>query len=263
MSTVTAAEPVVFPATVPAAEPVAFPYPPTDLLEEDGVPLETDWHRVEMNLLIEVVTYRLLGQLDFFVGGNMFLYFNEEQARNRDFRGPDFFFVKGAKLNPPRPYWAIWKEGGRYPNLIIELSSPSTADEDRTIKKDIYEQIFRTPDYFIYDPFTKKLQGWRLEGQKYLPLKPNDKGWLWCEELQLWLGTWEGVFQGKLNTYLRFFDTEGNLIPTQIERAEAAQQQAEAAQQQAEAAQKRAEAAEAEVARLKALLADSAQKNGE
>src|SRR5205823_8410383 len=95
------------------AHPVqeVFPHPPTNLPTEDGVPLESDWHRLAMNLLIEMVTFHFQGRDDFFVGGNMFIYFDARQARDRHFRGPDFFFVWEATLNPPRPYWAIWDEG--------------------------------------------------------------------------------------------------------------------------------------------------------
>lgn len=52
---------------------------------------------------------------------------------NRDFRGPDFFAVLGVEANRE------------------ELLSPSTAAVDRGVKKDLYEQVFRTPDYFVFD----------------------------------------------------------------------------------------------------------------
>jgi Uma2 family endonuclease len=154
--------------------------PPTNLIEEDGVPLESDWHRLAMTLLIESVGIHLHGCDDYFVGGNMFIHFNAKQARDQDFRGPDFFFVWEASLNPPRPYWAVWEEGGRYPDIIIELSSPTTAKEDHCVKKTTYERIFKTSEYFIYDPDKKKLVGWRLDGnRRYQGFEPNDKGWLW------------------------------------------------------------------------------------
>jgi len=74
--------------------------------------------------------------------------------------------------------------------VIIELLSQSTADEDLTVKKDIYEQTFRTPEYYCYDPETLTLSGWRLNHEHYQPIAPNDQGWLWCEQLKLWLGVW-------------------------------------------------------------------------
>ncbi len=246
------------------AEPCSF-LPQVELIETDGEPLESDWHRLAMNLLIDSVIWHWRARTDYFVGGNMFIYFNAAQARNRDIRGPDFFLVQGVPLNPPRPYWAIWLEGGRYPDMIIELSSPTTILEDKTTKKDIYESIFHTHEYFCYDPSTGLLEGWRLINHHYEPIVPNERGWLWSEQLRLWIGTWKGKFQGKEEVYVRFYDLQGNLVPiageayyqeavTAKAQAEEAQKQAEAAQQQAEADRKRAEAAEAELARLKAQL---------
>jgi len=95
-----------------------------------------------MTLLIELVGLHLMGRKDYFVGGNMFIYFDAKQARDRNFRGPDFFFVWEASLNPPRPYWAVWDEGGKYPDVIIELTSPTTASEDYGVKKMTYERVF-------------------------------------------------------------------------------------------------------------------------
>jgi Uma2 family endonuclease len=239
------------------------PIPRVQLIETDGEPLESDWHRLAMNLLIDVVAFFQRPRTDYFVGGNMFIYFNLEQARNRDFRGPDFFFVKGVPLHLPRLYWAVWMEQGKYPDLIIELSSPGTIQEDLTTKKDFYETVFHTHEYFCFDPDKGMLQGWRLVDHRFEPMTPNEYGWLWCKELGLWLGTWKGKYQDKENVYLRFYDVQGNLVPTSAEgalqealaarnQAEAAKQQAETAKQQAQTDRTRAEAAEAKLARFKA-----------
>lgn len=240
------------------------PQPPSDLIESDGVPLESDWHRLAMNLLIEIVTYHLRDRDGYFVGGNMFIYFNRQQARNLDYRGPDFFFVWDRPLNPPRPYWAVWDEDGRYPNVIIELSSPRTIKEDRTTKKTIYERTFRTPEYYMYDPAERQLDGWRLVNDRYQPIQPNERGWLWCEQLGLWLGLTDSSYLAKEALYLRFYNEAGELVPTLGEatkqRAEEAELTARAAQQRADAERQRAEAAEAELAKLKAQFAGG--KNG-
>jgi Uma2 family endonuclease len=222
-------------ATITA--PVAVPN--LELVETDGVPLDSTWHRDAINLLIEIVRTRFRERHDYFVGGNMFIYFSQQQVRNRDFRGPDFFYVKGVKYDPLRPYWVVWDEDGKYPDVILELLSPSTAAEDRTTKKDVYERTFRTPDYFCYDPDTQKLEGWHLVGQSYQPLQPNERGWLWSAQLELWLGIWTGEYQGCHATWLRFYDAQGNLLPLS-----------------AESEAQRADAAEAELARLKTLLAE-------
>lgn len=197
--------------------------PDFPLLEEDGVPMESFWHVAAMNLLIDLVYYRFRKRKDFFAGGNMFIYFSAEQARNLDYRGPDFFFVWGVKRSRRRRYWAVWEEKGKFPNVIIELLSQTTAEQDLTTKKDLYQRTFRTPDYFCYDPETEKLLGWRLTRGRYVPLTPNKKGWLWSEELQLWVGTWVGEIKGSRDTWPRFYDAKGNLVLTGEERADAAE----------------------------------------
>jgi hypothetical protein len=39
---------------------------------------------------------------DSFVGGNMFVYYSQNQAMNRDFRGTDFFVVLDVDSNRER-----------------------------------------------------------------------------------------------------------------------------------------------------------------
>ena len=185
------------------------PLPNVTLVESDGEPLESHWHVLEVALLIESLSYWFRDRNDFYVGGNMFIYFSEEQARNRDYRGPDFFYVDGVNRLPLRRYWAVWQEGGRYPDVIIELLSPTTAVEDPTTKRTLYERTFRTHEYFCYDPQTQQLQGWRLgERGRYREIEPDPRGWMWVEELELWLGPWRGPYLGAEEVWLRFYDAE-------------------------------------------------------
>jgi Uma2 family endonuclease len=228
--------------TVPPIEPPewAQPEPPTDLVFDDGVPLETNRHRIAMNVLIDSALTALQDNPNSFVGGNMFVYYSRDQAMNRDFRGPDFFVALDVDANRVRQGWVIWEEQGRYPNMIIELMSPSTAKVDIEAKKQLYERTFHTAEYYVYDPFDhNSLQGWRLDAsQHYQPIAPDDRGWLWCETLELWLGTWEGRIRREPATgsctWLRFFDRTGTLILLPPEVAEHEQQRANQEQQRAE-----------------------------
>ncbi|MGB3557711.1 MAG: Uma2 family endonuclease [Geitlerinemataceae cyanobacterium] len=220
--------------------------PPTDLVFDDGEPLESNRHRIAMNTLIASVHEALTPREDLFVGGNMFVYYSLEQIKNRDFRGPDVFVALDVEGSKERQGWVLWEEGGKYPDVIIELMSPSTAAVDLGAKKRIYEQIFRTRDYFVYDPFdANSLQGWGLNDRHFVPLEPNDRGWLWCESLGVWLGTWEGEILRETAPWLRLYDRSENLIPLpeerEYQRAEQERQRAEQERQRAEQEQHRAE----------------------
>jgi Uma2 family endonuclease len=247
---------------------------PFELVYEDGEPLETPWHRYQMNLLIDVIHQGMAerGREDFFAGGNMFVYYSYEQARDVAagrpyFRGPDVFYVGGVE-DRERKAWVAWEEGGRLPEVIVELLSPKTAKIDRTVKKDLYAGTFRTPEYFLYEPAKKSLDGLRLGRRDiYRPIEPDARGHLWSERLGFELGLWRGVYMAKQATWVRLFYPDGRLVPTEAEaerhkaeaerhKAEAATERAEAERQRAEAAEARADAAEAELARLRALLGD-------
>ena len=232
--------------------------PALKLPTEDGEPLESSWHRAEINLLIETLGVHRREKEDYYAGGNMFVYYSLEQVRSREYRGPDFFAVLDVDGSHDRQAWVVWEEGGRYPDVIVELLSPSTANVDLTTKKTLYEQTFRTGEYFCYDPETQYLRGWRLAGRGYEALELSDQGRLWSESLGLWLGLWEGRYLKHNEVWLRFYDGAGGLVPTageferhRVEQETQARRRAEdRAEQEAEARRQ----AEAELAQLQAEL---------
>lgn len=52
------------------------------------------------------------------------------------------------------------------PHLVVEILSPSTAGNDRTIKKDLYERS-GVSEYWIVDPFEQQVDQWVLGDGKY------------------------------------------------------------------------------------------------
>lgn len=197
---------------------------------DDGIPMETQRHKMQMDLLIHALYPWLEQRNQGYIGGNMFIYYSAAQLKNQDFKGPDFFAV----LDVPkveRKSWVVWEEG-KTPDVIVELLSESTANYDKTTKKQIYQDQMRVPEYFWYDPFNSEdLAGFRLHGRTYQPIPWEDKGYF-CEGLQLYLTRWEGNYEGVTTTWLRWADLEGNVLPTRGEMAQ--QAQAEAQQAQAE-----------------------------
>ncbi len=220
--------------------------PRIKLIDSDGEPLESEWHVYQMWLLLELTRQHWKGRTDFFCAANMFVYYSLKQARaikkgsRVAFRGPDFFIVKGVDGQRLRKYWAVWEEDGKMPNLVIELLSPTTAAYDKTEKKEFYATVFHTYEYFWFDG-ERDFAGFRLMGEEYVPIEPNERGWLWSEVLGAWLGIWEGVYLGRRYRWLRLFRENGEMVPTHAELMQQYQQQAEAERARAEAERQRAE----------------------
>ncbi|MGQ9836695.1 MAG: Uma2 family endonuclease [Cyanobacteriota bacterium] len=226
-------------------EQLAELMPSAKRLLSDEPEIESSLHAAQILLLVSILEWLWLGREDYFIGYNLTIYFNQEQLKSKDFRGPDFFLVKNV-VQWPRPSWVVWEEGGRYPDLIIELLSDSTAQADRTTKKEIYQNIFRIPEYFWFSPESLGFIGWRLQGFHYQEIPANEQGWRWSEALGLYLGIH--------NRKLPYFSPEGELIPTPAEAALQERQKFVQAQQQAAQAQKQAELERQKAERLAAHL---------
>jgi Uma2 family endonuclease len=197
-------------------------------IESHEPPMETFAHLETMMLLLQALLWLWRDRDDFFAAGNLTIYHSPTQRKSDDFRGPDFFVVLGTHREPKRKSWVVWDEGGKYPNVIVEALSTTTADVDRGLKKEIYQDVFHTPEYFLFDPETKELIGYRLDAGKYQPLTPDAAGRLRSNELDLSLGVHDGI--------LRFFLPSGELVPTPVElglKAEAEAHRADSAERRA------------------------------
>jgi Uma2 family endonuclease len=235
-------------------------FPPGDLYSDEP-PLETDLHRLQMTLLIQALEWLWCERNDFYASGNLTIYYSPRQRKSENFRGPDFFVVLGTERKS-RKSWVVWEEDGKYPNVVVEILSPKTADTDRGLKKQLYQDIFRTPDYFWFDPQSLEFKGFHLVDGRYQELSPNSNGWLWSQQLELYLGIYESK--------LRWFTVEGQLIATPQEAAEQERQRAEQERQRAEQERQRAEQerqqkeyAQQQVADIESLLARYREQFGE
>lgn len=167
--------------------------------------------------------------------------------------GPDiavFFGVRKRKRLGATFYVAT---EGAIPKLNIEVTSPETRKNDVVIKVDEYYRA-GVPLYVIVDVRVRQGKRTRLEligyrhgpaGYEKMPL--DERGWLWLEELKVWIGI-EG-------TRVVCYDHRGQKILDYAELAEAreaevrarqaAEAQTKAAEAQAKAAERRAKRAEA------------------
>ncbi len=207
----------------PTASKVAskVAYLPLDLYSDEPQ-MESDQHLRQMLLLISCLDMLWQDRNDFYVSGNLTVYYSPKKIKKRDFRGPDFVVALDTQKYP-RKSWVVWEEDGKYPNVIVEILSDSTADVDRTTKKQLYQDTFRTPEYFWVDPHSGEFEGFILVGGTYQPISPNQEGHRWSQQLKLFLGMY--------NSQLRYFKPEGDMVPTPLKAAQQAQQEAQQAQQ--------------------------------
>lgn len=185
-------------------------FPKSDLLSDEP-PMETELHLRQLMLLIQSLELLWKDRQDFYAFGNLTIYYSPNQRKSEYFRGPDFFVVLGV-ARKPRKSWVVWEEDGKYPHVIIDILSDSTAETDRGLKKEIYQETFRTPNYFWFDPTSLEFKGFQLMAGKYEEIAANEQGWLWSQQLELFLGVHD--------SQLRFFTPEGKLVPTPEEVAE-------------------------------------------
>lgn len=200
-------------------------FPPRDIWSEEPS-LESYAHLQQILILLQCLEWLWQERNDYFAAANLTIYYSPNQKKSEYFRGPDFFVVLGTERRLDRKSWVVWGEGGKYPDVIVEILSPSTAKIDRGQKKQIYQDIFRTPDYFWFDPETLEFQGFQLMEGQYQAIEPTDRGWLWSDRLGLFLG----IYQQQL----RYFNREGELIPTPAEVAKQERQEKVLALQQIE-----------------------------
>lgn len=205
--------------------------PPGDLYSDEP-PLESELHLRQIILLLNCLEWLWRDRNDFYAAGNLTIYYSQKKRKDQDFRGPDFFVVLDTERKT-RKSWVVWDEDGKYPNFILEILSESTANVDRELKKKLYQNTFRTPNYFWFDPYTLEFAGFDLVVGRYQPIEPNNQGYLWSQQLELYLGIHQGL--------LRFFTADGELVPTPEEQAQSERQQKEYERQQKEIAQQKAE----------------------
>ncbi|NER00270.1 MAG: Uma2 family endonuclease [Cyanothece sp. SIO2G6] len=191
----------------------------------DEPQLETELHRAQIDRLLRLIKWHWRGQR-VYCSGNTTVYFDPEQATNRNFRGPDVYVVFDADPRL-RKSWMVWREGNQFPNVVFEILSNATAKRDRTEKKQIYQDVWQLPNYFWFHPDTKEFRGFQLVNGIYQALQPNEQGQLWSDQMQLFVGM-------HTDGMLRLFQPNGELVPLPEEEAEERATQAEERARQAE-----------------------------
>jgi len=87
------------------------------------------------------------GRVRVAVGGNQLMYYN--QRSGRDHISPDVYVALDVAPGL-RPTWKTWEEG-KFPDIVFEITSPSTEDVDWGSKLELYARL-GAREYYIYDP---------------------------------------------------------------------------------------------------------------
>jgi Uma2 family endonuclease len=160
--------------------------------EEDGKPMgETGWHVEAIMDLFTMLKDRYAGRPDVQVCADLFVYY--EEGNPRAVICPDVFVAFGVRSGKRRTY-KVWEEGCP-PTVVFEVSSRSTRREDFGSKKAICA-LLGVAEYFVYDPLGEylkpPLQGFRLAGNAYERIEPNDAGAVESQRLGVILSAKDG-----------------------------------------------------------------------
>ncbi len=168
--------------------------------EERKVPISKRALRL-IGYLVEALEHVFRAEPDVFVGGDQFIYWERGNIRKRV--APDLYVIRGVPKEPPRAVIRLWEEA--VPSLVAEISSAGSRVEDRGRKLRLYQNLFRCPEYFIWDDDTEEMLFYRLEEGRYQPQAPDVVGRFYSQ-----LGVWFGPDPEAL---VRVYGPDGEPVP--------------------------------------------------
>ena len=211
----------------------------TQLPESDGTFVKNFQEHPQSILLTESIE-PILQQLHpdgyYAIGQDSGIYWRFTDPPERGAEAPDWFYVANV---PPtldgqmRRSYVLWQE---IVSLLIALefvSGNGSEERDSTPYQGkfwVYEQAIRIPFYSIYEVEQASVEVYHLIEGRYRLLPANDRGHYPIEPLGVELGIWQGRYKNVELPWLRWWDSQGNLLLTGEERAEQERQRAERAE---------------------------------
>ena len=185
---------------------------------------------------------------DVFMSGMVFVSYDVTDGNAR--LAPDFFIafdVPNESIRTNLPNFWVW-EIGKVPDFVLEMASPSTADNDLGYKRDKYAELGIT-EYWRFDPtggdyYGQPLAGERLVDGEYLPYELQEEadgsviGYSPLLDLDFY---WDGDE----------FDVLDPVTGRTVDKRIAAEERAELAEERADAAETRNRELLAEIERLR------------
>lgn len=229
------------PADVPNVE---------DLVTEDDTPLDSIYTEKQQRLLTEPLYSSWRGPEDgqpFLALANVGLFAESKKPP----LVPDFLLslevsaASDLRAKENRSYF-MWIFG-KPPDVVVEIVSDRRGGE-ADVKMRAYARI-GVVFYVIYDPDDLLeggvLRAFTLNRRRYEAIDPR-----WLPEVGLGLVLWPGAFEGPTQTWLRWCDRDGRVIPTGAERAEEERRRAEEEGRRAEETAERLRRLEAQLRAL-------------
>jgi Uma2 family endonuclease len=235
---------------------------PSEDPEEPGLPDE--FHLWQPQLLSFTFQPPAYSRDRIFTASDLNLYYDVRHTNW--YKRPDWFAVVGiSRLYEERNLrlsYVMWQEGVR-PIIAVELLSPGTEAEDLEQKQriaeqpptkwEVYEQILAIPYYVTFDRYTDRLRAFTLVSDRYQELELQEPT-LWIPTLELGLGLWQGRYRDINRQWLRWYDANGNWLPTEAEMARRRAEETEALlEQERQRAEQERQRAERLAQRLRAL----------
>ncbi|UKO96375.1 Uma2 family endonuclease [Nostoc sp. UHCC 0870] len=252
-------------ATNPATDLTPFP-DHTQLPESDGTFVFAErtggknFQEHPQSILLTDSIRPILQQLhpdgQYCIGQDSGIYWRMTDPPEKGAEAPDWFYVGNVPPSldgQPRRSYVLWREFIA-PLIVLEfVSGDGTEERDRTPWKGkfwIYEQVIRPPFYGIYEVNKASVEVYHLIDGQYQLLPVNERGHYPIHPLGVELGIWQDSYQNMELPWLRWWDSQGNLLLSGEERAEQERQRAEQESQRAEKERQRSERL---IAQLRAL----------
>ncbi|WP_309242692.1 Uma2 family endonuclease [Limnofasciculus baicalensis] len=215
---------------------------PSENPEESGLPDE--FHDWQGDILGETCCPQTYPADQIFVASDLNLYY--DSIHPFWYKRPDFFLAVGISRfrqgKDIRLSYVIWQEKVS-PIVAVEFLSPGTEDENLGLtysdlnkpptKWEVYEQILKIPYYFVFSRYTNQLKVFQLKRNRYREQILTESRF-WIPELELGIGLWLGFYKGCQRLWLRWYDGEGNWIPTPEESVDKERMAKESAMQRVE-----------------------------
>ena len=215
----------------------------------------------------------------YLIGSNSGIYWKRTDPPLSGCKSPDWFYIPGVPQTRPQDHtfrrsYVLWNEEVP-PYLVVELvsgdGSTERDDTENSGKFWVYENGIRAEYYAIFDAFRDgDLEVYERHRGRFRLAHPNERGRYELPEMGVELGVWHGEFEQADQSWLRFYDDRGSMLPSikenveitreAIRDAEESRRRAERADLRTEQANRRAEEERQNSAELVAKMAALEEK---